>query len=157
MDRVKLSKNFYLDEFQVSQTAARNGIDMSVTEEQKEWLELLCDRILQPVRNHFGPVSISSGYRPPKLNKLIGGSKTSQHMLCQAADFNVPGHTPLEVARWISLNCEFDQVIHEFGRWVHASVAQYPRLQELTAMKVPGLIKPKTKYVPGLVDIALSL
>ncbi|MDH5785346.1 MAG: D-Ala-D-Ala carboxypeptidase family metallohydrolase [Chromatiales bacterium] len=164
MKRIQLSKNFYLDEFQRSQTATRHGIDMTIVEGGvfHANLKRLCRDVLQPVRNHFGPVSITSGYRPAKLNKLIKGSKTSQHLTCQAADFVVPGHTPLEVARWIRDNCKgYDQLIHEFGEWVHVSVPQHnqlPRQMNLTAAKLSGLFgRLKTVYVTGLISVETAI
>ncbi len=157
MKRIPLSKNFYLHEFTRSQTAARHGINMSVIEGGIIYSNLrnLCLNVLQPLRNHFGTVHITSGYRPPKLNKRIGGSSNSQHLYGLAADIVVPGVSPLEVAQWIKANCKgYDQVIHEFGEWVHVSVASRNRAarnQSLTAIKVPRRFrKPKTVYVPGL-------
>ncbi len=162
MNRIKLSKNFYLDEFTLSQKAVRAGILIEVTQENIEffYIKMLCEKVLQPLRDALGPVHITSGYRPPKLNKLIGGSSRSQHMYGQAADVVVSGYTPLQVARWIAKNISgYDQLIHEFGAWTHVSVPglhSHPRRQRLTAYKkksrIPGL-RPKTVYVPGLVAI----
>lgn len=153
-----LTNNFTLAEFQRSEAAVRHGIDMSVQDGGIVYhnLRRLCFDVLQPVRDHFGPVTITSGYRPRRLNRLIGGADTSQHITGQAADFVVPGHAPLEVARWIRDNCRhFDQLIHEFGEWVHVSVPalnKAPRRQTLTALKVPPTLfgKPKTIYSIGL-------
>lgn len=160
MKRIKLSKNFYLDEFQQSATAARHGIDMSIQPGGiiHANLQHLCRAVLQPARNHFGPIYIISGYRPTALNKRIGGSSNSQHITGQAADIRVPGHSPLEVARWIRDNCpEFDQVIHEFGEWVHVSISpasRQPRNQTLTAFKMPRSFgRLKTVYTNGLITI----
>lgn len=164
MDRIKLSPNFYLDEFTRSQTAARHGIDMSVTPGGVFYsnLRLLCKQLLQPIRNELGPVNISSGYRPPALNKLIRGSASSQHCNGKAADFTVSGYTPLQVALWVEDNLpHYDQLIHEFGRWVHVSIAgahRVPRDSCLTAVKVPRRFrKPKTVYIPGILSIEDAL
>ncbi|WP_275100129.1 D-Ala-D-Ala carboxypeptidase family metallohydrolase [Sedimenticola hydrogenitrophicus] len=159
MSRIQLSANFYLDEFTRSQTAARRGIDMTVSEFGVVYFTLrrLCRGVLQPLRDALGPVHITSGYRPPKLNRMIGGAPTSQHQYGQAADIVVTGHTPLEVATWLREHVTgYDQLIHEFGQWVHVSVPsaalhEPARLERLTAIKVPRLIgKPRTVYVPGL-------
>ncbi len=162
MDRIKLSKNFYLDEFTRSQTAVRAGIVIEVTHPSMEfvYLQTLCAKVLQPLRDALGPVQITSGYRPPKLNSLIGGSSRSQHQYGQAADIVVSGYTPLQVARWIAENIRgYDQLIYEFSKWVHVSISglhSHPRRQQLTAYKkksrFPGL-RPKTVYVPGLFAI----
>ncbi len=162
MSRVQLSTNFFLDEFTRSQIAARRGIDMSVCQGDVIYFNLrrLCRRVLQPLRDALGPTHISSGYRPPKLNRLIGGAPTSQHQYGQAADLVVTGHTPLEVATWLRDHVTgYDQLIHEYGAWVHVSVpsAALPepaRMERLTAIKVPRLIgKPRTVYMPGLIAI----
>ncbi|WP_241085754.1 D-Ala-D-Ala carboxypeptidase family metallohydrolase [Candidatus Vondammii sp. HM_W22] len=162
MSRIQLSDSFYLDEFTRSQTAARRGIDMSVYQGSAVYfyLRCLCWRVLQPLRNALGPVHITSGYRPPKLNRLIGGSPASQHQYGQAVDVVVTGHAPLEVATWLCDHVTgYDQLIHEFGEWVHVSVpstalstpAMPGRMERLTAIKVSRLIgKPRTVYVTGL-------
>lgn len=159
MNRIKLSKNFYLDEFTRSETAERFGIDMHVMPGSITFhnLKRLCITVLQPLRDALGPVHILSGFRPKKLNSKIGGAKTSQHILGLAVDFVVTGYTPLQVAQWIddNLPTSYDQLIHEFGRWVHASVepkGTVPRIRAMTAVKIPtGLLrKPKTTYVTGL-------
>ena len=163
MDRIKLSENFYLDEFTRSQAAARAGIVVEVVRPSMEfaYLQTLCEKVLQPLRDALGPVHITSGYRPPKLNALIGGSPRSQHQYGQAVDIVVSGFTPLQVARWIAENIPgYDQLIHEFGQWVHVSVPglhSRPRQQLLTAYKkksrIPGF-RPKTVYLPGLYAVA---
>ncbi len=162
MNRIQLSKNFYLDEFTRSQTATRHGIDIVVPENGEIFhnLKNLCDIVLQPLRDNLGPVHISSGYRPPKLNKLIGGSETSEHCFGRAADFVVSGFTPFEVALWIERNVDgYNQLIHEFGKWVHASVPALnalAKMKELTAVKVPAAFigKPRTVYVPGIIPLS---
>lgn len=163
MERIALSKNFYLDEFTRSQTAERLGIDMRVNPAGvvAHNLRRLCVTVLQPLRDALGPVHITSGYRPPKLNRLIGGSPNSQHQYGLAADIVVSGQAPLDVALWLRRHLEndsgYDQLIHEFGRWVHVSVAPLnssPRVQALTAVKVPRRIgRPRTAYVPGLLAV----
>jgi len=145
---MKLSANFSLEEFLVSQTAERNGIDMTPPEEVLEQLQLLVFTCLQPLRDSLGAtIYISSGYRPLVLNTLIGGSITSAHVHGRAADFRVAGYTPLEVCQKISeLGLIFDQNIHEFGRWTHLGIAQHNRIEELTAYRKSG----KVQYVFGL-------
>ena len=127
----KLSKNFTLDELIKSQTAQRYGINNKPTSQTHlNSLRRTATKILQPVRDHFDrPVIVSSGYRSPELNKRIGGSRTSQHCVGEAADFEIPGLSNLVVAKWICYNLTYDQLILEFydGRdpnsgWIHCSV-----------------------------------
>lgn len=86
-----LSKNFTLRELLRSNTAER---DEKLKQEQEnpppeiiENLRYLVETALQPIRNSFGfPIRINSGYRSPLVNKLVGGSATSQHCRGEAAD-----------------------------------------------------------------------
>ena len=151
--RIQLSENFYLDEFTRSQEAARLGRVVMVAPESPVFYALgyLCVEILQPTRDTLGPGHISSGFRPHWLNTLIGSSKRSQHPKGEAADFTVSGHSPYEVCAWIADSpLPFDQLIYEFGQWVHVSCAigREPRRQVLTAYYDPR--QDKTIYVPGL-------
>ena len=127
---MKLSQNFSLSEFTKSQTATRHGIDNTPSMTNIINLTSLCEGVLQPVRNHFmKPMVISSGFRCKELNTKIGGSKTSQHVLGQAADIEVLGVSNLELSDWIHTNLEYDQLILEFynekegphSGWVHVS------------------------------------
>ncbi len=143
---MKLSPNFSLDEFLVSQTAERHGIDMTPPGEVIDNLRRLCEGCLQPIRDALGPVYISSGYRPQELNQLIGGSLTSRHMSGDAADFRVAGMTPYEVCKRVEdMELPYDQLINEFDRWVHLGVADVLRGEELTAYR-----DGKTKYAFGI-------
>lgn len=149
--RTQLSKNFYLDEFTRSQTAARFGIDNQVMPGSTEFnhLKHLCQTILQPIRDALGPVHITSGFRSVDLNRKIGGSATSAHCQGLAADFVVSGCTPLHVCQWVelSLNLPYEQCIYEFGEWVHiAATAGTAKQELLTAQKD----NEKTVYLPGL-------
>ena len=127
---MKLTEHFTLAEMIVSPTAKRLGLSNTPTPEHIENMRYCCEKILEPVRAHFGkPVQINSSYRAPLVNKAVGGSKTSQHVNGQAIDFEIPGIDNKVVADWIGDNLEFDQVILEFytagdknSGWVHASI-----------------------------------
>ena len=126
---MKLSDHFYLSELTKSSTAERQGITNEPDEEQIQNLTLVCDKILEPVRNHYGiPFIPNSGFRCLELNRAIGSSDTSQHTTGEAVDFEVPGIDNKEVALWVKENCSFDQLILEFYKegdphsgWVHCS------------------------------------
>jgi len=143
---MNLSEHFTLAEMIQSQTAIRRGIDNSAPADVVDALKALAIHILEPVRQQFGPVFVSSGYRCPGLNAAVGGAPNSQHVLGQAADILVSGSANLVVARWIRDNTPFDQVIME-GGWVHASYGPRDRRQPLTAHFVTGL---STSYTQGL-------
>ncbi|MXO89773.1 D-Ala-D-Ala carboxypeptidase family metallohydrolase [Pontixanthobacter aquaemixtae] len=146
----QLSENFSLAEMVRSQTASRKGIRNRPGVNQTAALKLLCEKVLQPVRDHFGrPVNISSGYRSPKLNRAIGGSGSSQHCLGEAADFTVSGVSNLEVCQWMEKKLNYDQLIYEYGEagWVHCSYsATRMRNMELSAVRRSG----RTVYLKGL-------
>ena len=149
---MNLSRNFTLSELIKSDTAIRKGINNNPNAEQIEKLKALCENILQPVRDHFGRVKITSGYRSPELCAAIGSSVNSQHAKAEAADFECMGTDNAELADWINQNLEYDQLILEFytpgepnSGWIHCSYTpDQPRKQFLHAYKLEG----KTKYKP---------
>ena len=149
---MNLTRNFTLSELTKSDTAIRKGINNNPNAEQIEKLKALCENILQPVRDHFGRVKITSGFRSVDLCLAIGSSANSQHAKAEAADFECPGVDNAELADWIYKNLEPDQLILEFytpgepnSGWIHCSyVSDKPRKQLLRAYREEG----KTKYKP---------
>ena len=142
-----LSRHFTLDELTASQTATRMGREIVPTPEQLANLQRLAELVLEPLRIQLGrPVVISSGLRPAWLNEQIGGAKNSAHLTGRAADITTIGMTPDTLARFIrNHGFPVDQVIVEFGRWVHVAVAEDgrpPRNEYLTASLVGG----RTQY-----------
>lgn len=122
---MQLSPHFHLSEFEVSQTAARLGIHNAAPPAVVDNLRRLAEA-LERVRAHLGtPITITSGYRSPTLNRAIQGSaKNSAHQYGLAADLVAPRFgPPLAVARAIAESgVEFDQLIYEFGSWVHFAI-----------------------------------
>lgn len=147
---MRLSANFTLGELIRSETAARKGIRNVPRQAEIAALRLLCEKVLQPVRDHFGrPVIITSGYRSPRLNTAIGGSPSSQHCWGEAVDFTVVGQSNIEVCRWIERTLPYDQLIYEYGEsgWIHASLSAHrQRKQVLSAKRIAG----RTQYLTGL-------
>jgi hypothetical protein len=149
---MNLSRNFSLQELTKSDTAIRKGIDNEPNADQIDKLKMLCEKILQPVRDHFGRVKVTSGYRSPELCVAIGSSLNSQHAKAEAADFEVVGVDNAEVADWVKMNCETDQLILEFytpgepnSGWIHASYVMFnPRAQYMRAYREDK----KVKYKP---------
>jgi hypothetical protein len=155
---MKLSANFTLKELTKSDTAIRKGISNEPNTDEIEKLKLLCETILQPVRDKFGAVTVTSGYRSPELCQAIGSSVNSQHTKSEAVDFEVEGVDNADVAYWIKDNIpNWDQMILEFyilgqpnSGWIHCSItSKLERKQFLSAYKEDG----KTKYKPILGDI----
>jgi uncharacterized protein YcbK (DUF882 family) len=156
---MQLSEHFNLKEFTKSETAIRKRIDNTPGPAHASNLQKVCEKILEPVRRHYGkPVRINSGYRGPALNAAVGGSSKSQHCNGEAVDFEIDGLANPELAKWVSENCDFDQIILEFydpkegpnSGWVHASYTSTGanRKQKLTAVNVGG----KTVYKPGFIS-----
>lgn len=162
-DESQLSKNFSLEEMTLSQEAVRLGIDNLPTPEHRANLVALCEQLLEPLRAWAGPVYVSSGYRSPKLNTEIGGSKTSVHVFGLACDHRTQKSLYDEMEWWSKSGLPFDQVIYEFGRWIHVGFARpgtNPRHEMLMAFKVTDPKDSKkmvTKYYPydrSLIDVS---
>ena len=122
-----LSLHFSLNEMIYSETAASHHIDNMPNETEIENLKYLCEKILEPLRQHFGVVRINSGFRCPKLNQRIGGVGNSQHQFGQAADIRCSNK---DIARkyfnFIAVHCIYDQLLFEYNRcgifWIHVSL-----------------------------------
>lgn len=143
----KIGRYFTLAELTHSQYAARNGLRNVPGPKQLAALRMLVACVLDPLREAAGrPVVISSGYRSPAVNVGVGGSATSQHCLGEAADLTIPGMTVAQVAELVrSAKLPYDQLIDEFGSWVHVSYSPRHRRQFLLARRVAG----KVVYTPG--------
>ena len=149
---MNLSRNFSLSELIKSDTAIRKGINNNPNAEQIEKLKALCENILQPVRDHFGRVKVTSGFRSVDLCLAINSSANSQHAKAEAADFECVGVDNAELADWIRRELPYDQLILEYytpgepnSGWIHCSYTEgMPRKQFLHAFRKDG----KTQYKP---------
>jgi zinc D-Ala-D-Ala carboxypeptidase len=146
-----LSKNLSLVEVMKSATAIKHGIANEPSSQHLTNLKAVATNIFQPCRDYFGkPLAVTSGYRSPKLNELIGGSKRSQHSKGEALDLDAQvygGFTNAELFHYIKDNLDFDQLIWEFGNdeepdWIHCSYTTENRREVLKAYKHNG----KTRY-----------
>lgn len=126
-------KNFKLSEFFVSSTADKNGIKNEPSLDARATIvrniNLLVDNVLDPVRDMVNaPIIITSGYRCPQVNRLVGGVNNSQHMSGCAADFHVMGFTPsmmYEVFLYIFNTLEYDQLIYYLSKnFIHVSYVE---------------------------------
>lgn len=150
---MNLSPHFTLRELSHSQAAERRGIDNSPPPAVVEALRALCLSVLEPLRAAVGPLHVSSGYRAPALNQVVGGSRSSQHCLGQAADCECFALSTRALAeKVIELGLPFDQLILEFASdsgagWVHVSHRPDNRGQVLRAIRDAA---GKTVYLSGL-------
>lgn len=149
----KLSENFTLREFLRSEYASRHGLPIIPSAEEVENLRRLCVDVLQPMRDQYGRMRVTSGLRPPWLNQAIGGSKTSGHMYGCAADVEFIDRDNLFVFNDIKQihrhSTLADQIILEYppDGWIHFGIARVgapARKQFLIAKRVEG----KTVYEP---------
>ena len=135
----QLTEHFTIEELTRSEKAASLGIDNTPSAEVVNELQataLMMERVREILG---GPIVISSGYRSLALNRAVGSKDTSAHVAGRAVDFTCPSFgTPLEVAQRLSTRqalLGFDQLIHEFRRWVHigrAAENHTPRGELLT-------------------------
>ena len=126
-----ITENFTLEEFTRSSTAKSMGIDNTPDGTQTEHI-IEVAKIIQQFRDFYGkPVRITSGFRCPTLNRMVGGSPTSAHMTGYAVDIAAlfPTHKAIfqtEFLRFLMIkNPRFDQVIFEkpdekgYCSWIH--------------------------------------
>ena len=126
----QFTKNFSYDELIASATAKRLGLDNTPTLEEKEKLRQLAEDILQPIRDAWkSPIVVTSGYRSEEVNKAVGGAKTSQHRLGEAADIKVGGKERNRklfnfIYKLISKgDIKVGQLIDEYSySWIHISL-----------------------------------
>lgn len=118
-------KYFTLTEFVRSDTATTLGISNVPTFENVDNMSRLCELVLDPVRKQLGvPITVTSGFRCPALNRRVGGVSNSQHLSGLAADLKSKDLSELFEA--LAENENIDQLLFEDNgrtRWVHVSIA----------------------------------
>ena len=141
---MNLSEHFSLDEATYSETAIRMNINNQPDDRQLENMKSAAQQ-LEAVRNVTGALRVNSWLRLPDVNVAVGGSKVSSHMDGWAIDCSSSAHTPYALCQLvIKAGIKFDQMIHEYGRWMHISFAPEMRQQVLT------IYKPEGKYKVGI-------
>lgn len=126
---MKITANFTLEELVHSSTADKYNIDNTPNETEKDNLIRLAKTILQPIREEYGyPIIVNSAFRSKQVNAKVGGSKTSQHMLGEAADIKAYDGDNKKlfnlIYKMMKLNkIQVGQLIDEYGySWVHISL-----------------------------------
>ena len=151
---MRLSENLSLSEMIKSDAAIRHGIKNYPTDGHLGNMIMWAENIFQPIRDHFGePIFISSGYRSPELNNLIGGSLQSQHCVGQAGDIDQDHRMTIvsnaDIFDFILNYLDYDQLILEYPdeymnpSWVHVSYVseEKNRNQTLVAVKEGKITK----------------
>ena len=123
---MRMTEHFDLVELTRSATATRLGLMNVPPQTAVGNLRNLCQKVLEPLRQHLGkPIIVTSGYRSKELNKAVGGVENSQHLVGEAADLRIESEKQgREWMVWIMDNCEFDQLILERNAkatWLHVS------------------------------------
>jgi len=124
-DKLPMAPNFRYKEFVRSATALRLGIRNIPNEQQWQSIERVAGNIIQPVREKFGPIRITSGFRSVQLCLEVGSSAKSNHTRGEAIDFEpVSSKVRLvDVLKWIHTNLDYRELIAEYfpNGWVHAA------------------------------------
>ena len=142
-------KDFTIRELTKSTTAIKRHIDNTPSKEIERILTALVEKVLDPLREAYGkPIIVTSGYRCPRLNAIVGSTPSSQHVKGEAADIKSVQDTPEENKKLfdliVKLKLPFDQLINEHNYdWVHVSYGARHRRQKLKAVRKNG----KTVYV----------
>lgn len=145
---MQLSEHFTLAEATHSDTAIRQGIDNQPSTLQLANMQVAATG-LEKVRDVTGALNVNSWLRLPAVNVAVGGSGSSSHMDGWAIDVSSSKLTPYQLCQEVlKAGIKFDQMIHEFGRWMHISFAPEMRQQQLT------IFKPEGKYKSGILTEA---
>ena len=139
-----LSKNFTLEELIESEEARKRNIDNTPKVVEKQILFYLCQFILQPIREEFGPIKISSGFRCPDLNRAVDGSMTSQHRFGEAADIIIKYADKMDAFHWIIDNLNFGQAIiyDDLPSIIHVSMPRPHKPEREALQRINGIYKP---------------
>ncbi len=100
MSSINFAPNFTEEEFLRSETAARMGVSNKWEKDEHRENAKRVSHELQKVRNQFGRLRITSGYRSRRVNKAVGGVSDSLHTQGLAADIFPLDYAIEDVYRW---------------------------------------------------------
>tara|TARA_Y100000034_G_scaffold101878_1_gene126444 strand:- start:531 stop:1049 length:519 start_codon:yes stop_codon:yes gene_type:complete len=159
----KLSENFSLQEFKTSNTHPQL-LDFNFSNYETVKLQLLCQMVLQPLRKEMGlPLQVLSGKRSEKLNRAVGGSVTSDHLTCNAADLNNDKFNDFRFlcscAQYLADECDYRQIIiYPERQFIHVSI-NIPEKEKKrdTLLWRPGILYQKSAPIYKRVESFLKL
>jgi hypothetical protein len=142
----KISENISYKEAVHSETAKRLGISNKPKKEHIENMELIAEKIFQPLREWVDhPIRINSFYRSEELNSRIGGAISSAHKEGLAIDLDsLGGKTNLEMLHYIKDHLDFDILINEYPnedgepKWIHVSWSKKKNRKQVLEIKRKG-------------------
>jgi hypothetical protein len=142
----KISENISYKEAVRSETAKRLGISNKPKKEHIENMELIAEKIFQPLREWVEhPIRINSFYRSEELNSRIGGAISSAHKEGLAIDLDsLGGKTNLEMFHYIKDNLDYDILINEYPndegepKWIHVSWNKKKNRKQVLEIKRKG-------------------
>ena len=117
MDPTRLSNHFSLSEFcQLSKYP-----DNIPTMQAVANMAYGCHLLLEPARREVGPIIVNSGFRNSRVNALVGGVKSSQHLQGQAADIRPRDSKQFQrLIDFLRASLYTDQLLTGNG-WLHIS------------------------------------
>lgn len=138
-----ISKHITAEEATFSQKAYDNKISNLPNEAQLEAMQLVANKLFEPLREWYGkPIKINSFFRSHEVNKLVGGSATSQHCKGEAIDISAGSRAEnKKLFNWIkNSGLTFDQLIFEYGNsegpdWVHLSYKTTGNRRQIITVK----------------------
>lgn len=128
-----LSDHLELDEMVRSATADRLGIDNTPPSTAVASMCLWATTVFEPLRQQFGPIVVTSGFRCPELNAAVGGvAENDPHTMGCAGDIRPvdPQYSPKDLVAWLAnSSLLFDQAILEApgtgtAPWCHVGIAR---------------------------------
>jgi hypothetical protein len=133
-----ISKHISIKEATQSNTAIRFGIKNNPNSIELEAMNLVANELFEPLREWYGkPIKINSFFRCEELNKKVGGSKTSGHVLGNSIDIDAGSiEENKKLFNYIKDNLMFDQLINEYNfSWVHISYKKNANRKQILVIK----------------------
>lgn len=119
-----INLDFSISELCKSDTAIKNNIPNVPDLVSTDHLLELIFYILQPVRDKFGAITVTSGFRNYRLNRLVGGASNSNHLFGCAADIIPQKASFKQVYDFITQNLDYDECYIEQSKgkkWLHVA------------------------------------
>lgn len=142
---IRLTRHFRLQDFTFNELAVRQGIDNHPSPEHLLHLVDLCDQVLEPIYEEFGPLTIVAGYHCQRLHRSYG-TADAKLLDGHAVDICICGVTPADLsAKLATMRLPIDDLVYEYGQWAHVGRRTgSPR----------GLVRSRDRigYRPGIVE-----